>query len=141
MAVPFLSIAYIACMSRFPRHLDPQCRPTPMWNAVSPGPNGTLHGFSALCWYTGKEMFERLGGDVPVGLIAGSVGGSPIELWLPPGDVNISSACGVDDPPCDNQHNLSDSLFYNEFIQPFEPFVTHFNDSSSRMLHYTGIHV
>jgi hypothetical protein len=30
---------------------DPTCVDTPEWNDVLPGPNGTVHGFSALCWY------------------------------------------------------------------------------------------
>merc|ERR1712190_30895 len=38
--------------------------------------------FSAVCWYTGKSHFERMGGAVPVGLIEAAVGGSPIEFWL-----------------------------------------------------------
>ena len=40
--------------------------------------------FSAVCWYTGKSLFEQLGGSTPVGLLQTSVGGSPIEYWLPP---------------------------------------------------------
>ena len=38
-----------------------------------------------MCWYSGKALFERLGGQTPVGLIMAAVGGSPIEYWLPPG--------------------------------------------------------
>lgn len=68
-------------------------------------------------------MFEALGGRVPIGLIVGSVGGSPIEVWLPPGDVNTSEACGIDDPPCDINNNLTDSIFYNRFIEPFAPYT------------------
>ena len=87
------------------------------------GPGGTVHGFSAVCWYTGKNMFEKLGGDVPVGLIVGSVGGSPIEFWLPPGHVNSSSACGADEPPCDINNNITDSDFFNRLIKPFMPYT------------------
>jgi sialate O-acetylesterase len=96
----------------------------PQWNKVSPGPNGTLHGFSAVCWYTGKSLFEQLGGRTPVGLIAGSVGGSPIEFWLPEGSVN-NSVCGRDDPPCDTggAKNLTDSGFYKKLILPFAPYT------------------
>ena len=104
-------------------HPSPACF-QPQWNRVSPGPNGTLHGFSAVCWYTGKALFERLGGAAPVGLAVGSVGGSAIELWLPPGDVNATgAACGVDDPPCDTTGNLTDSLFYNAHIAPLAPYT------------------
>jgi hypothetical protein len=34
-------------------HKKPGCEPHAMWNDVFPGPNGTVHGFSAICWYTG----------------------------------------------------------------------------------------
>jgi hypothetical protein len=91
----------------------PDCVPAPMWNDVFPGPNGTVHGFSAVCWYTGKNIFEKLGEKVPVGMMVGSVGGSSIELWLPDGSANNSKVCGEDEPPCDTTGNLTDSLFNN----------------------------
>lgn len=64
--------------------------------------------FSAVCWYTGKSLFEKLGSDTPVGLLQTSVGGSPIEYWLPPESsahvpVNVNS-CERDVPQCDNQY-------------------------------------
>ena len=40
----------------------------------------TLPYFSAVCWYTGKAVFERLGGKVPIGLIQGANGGTAIEV-------------------------------------------------------------
>jgi len=89
-----------------------------VWNKVTPD---TLPLFSALCWYTGKALFESLGGKVPIGLMKGSVGGSPIEFWLPPGHVN-NSMCGVDNPPCD-QKKYSDSAFYNIYIKPLVPYT------------------
>ena len=101
------------------------CRSRPEWNAVVPGlEGGTLPGFSALCWYTGRTMFEQLGGRVPVGLMAGAVGGSPIEFWLPRGHVN-NSLCGVDNPPCDTggPHGYKDGDFFEQLIEPFQPFT------------------
>eukprot|EP01052_Picozoa_sp_SAG31_P022030 SAG31_NODE_1733_length_7417_cov_1.994397_7_plen_358_part_00 len=96
-----------------------------MWNQALPGTNGTVRGFSAVCWYTGVSLFEQLGGAVPVGLIAGSVGGSPIEFWLPSGHVNTSKACGIDAPPCDSggTQGYSDSEFFERLIQPFMPYT------------------
>ena len=104
---------------------DPSCVAVPMWNDVLPGPNGTVHSFSALCWYSAKNLFEGLGGDTPVGAIVGSVGGSAIEFWLPPGDVNTTSACGVDVPPCDTggTKNISDSQFFERLIAPLAPYT------------------
>ena len=67
-------------------------------------------------------MFEKLGGNVPVGLIVGSVGGSPIEFWLPSGSANNSKACGADNPPCDAR-NFADSDFFVQFIEPLMPYT------------------
>ena len=58
-----------------------------------------------------------------VGLRQGAVGGSAIEFWLPPGDVNTTSACGKDDPPCDNNHNITDSQFFERLIRPLQPYT------------------
>ena len=53
----------------------PGCVAEPEWNDVVPGENGTVAGFSAPCWYTGKAMFDRLSGRSPIGLIRAAVGG------------------------------------------------------------------
>jgi len=79
--------------------------------------------FSAVCWYTGKSLFEKLGGRTPVGLLQSSVGGSPIEYWLPPASgahppLNVN-ACERDVPQCDNQYN--DSFFFTDIVQQLVP--------------------
>ena len=51
-----------------------------------------IRNFSAVCWLTGRDLFERLGGDVPVGLAVSSMGAHPIESWLGP---NQLEACGI----------------------------------------------
>ncbi|UJR06673.1 hypothetical protein I4U23_010959 [Adineta vaga] len=38
--------------------------------------------FSAVCWLYGRMIHEALDGR-PIGLIASSYGGTPIELWMP----------------------------------------------------------
>jgi sialate O-acetylesterase len=38
-------------------------------------------GFSAVGWWAGRVMYER--GNIPIGLIDNSVGGSGAEAWLP----------------------------------------------------------
>ena len=101
------------------------CRSQPEWNEVVPGVAGTVAKFSAICWYTGIDLFASLGGKVPVGLITGAVGGSPIEFWLPPGHVNDTEHCGVDAPPCDNggKNGYHDSDFWEQLISPFAPYT------------------
>lgn len=71
-----------------------------------------------MCWYTGKSHFERLGGAVPVGLLAAAVGGSPIEYWLS----NASIAkCEVDEPQCDPK--WPDATFYEDQIVSLQPYT------------------
>ena len=93
-------------------------RAGPMWNAASPGQQGTVAAFSGLCWLTGRALFEALGGAAPVGLIAGAVGGTPIEGWLPAGV--LGATCPADTPPCGG---AADSALYASFIAPFAPYT------------------
>ena len=51
-----------------------------------------IKNFSAVCWLTGRDLFERLGGEVPVGLVVSSMGAHPIESWLGPDQLE---ACGI----------------------------------------------
>lgn len=85
------------------------------WFAPSPK---ALQTFSAICWYTGKILSEYHHGNVPIGLIEAAVGGSPIEYWIPSDTIH---ACETDIPVCDD--HLSDSVFYEEFIQPLQPYT------------------
>jgi sialate O-acetylesterase len=55
------------------------------WSVASPesvgGPNWKY--MSAVCWLYGRMIHQALGGR-PMGLIASSWGGTPIEVWMPP---------------------------------------------------------
>ena len=65
-----------------------------IWYQVDPI---SIKNFSAVCWLTGKNLFENLGGEVPVGLVVSSMGAHPIESWLGPAQlatcVTASSHC------------------------------------------------
>lgn len=51
----------------------------------------TIGEFSALAYFYGKELREKL--NVPVGIVDASLGGSPIEAWLDPQTMrNVPSA-------------------------------------------------
>ncbi|XRB04693.1 sialate O-acetylesterase [Pycnococcus provasolii] len=66
------------------------------WTDAATGLDGApWTTFSATCWFFGRNLYDRLGGDVPVGLVAVSVGGTAIELWTP---VSDQSKC--QDAPC-----------------------------------------
>jgi sialate O-acetylesterase len=55
------------------------------WSVASPksigGPDWSY--MSAVCWLYGRMIHQALGGR-PIGLIAATWGGTPIELWMPP---------------------------------------------------------
>lgn len=86
------------------------------WAEASP--TSLDDGFSAVCWYTGKNYYENLGGKVPVGLFEAAVGGSPIEYWLSSESI---AKCEIDEPQCDDQ--LPDSSFYDDQIVSLQPYT------------------
>jgi sialate O-acetylesterase len=55
------------------------------WSVASPktvgGPSWDY--MSAVCWLYGRMIHQSLGGR-PIGLIATSWGGTPVEFWMPP---------------------------------------------------------
>jgi sialate O-acetylesterase len=67
---------------------------------------GGLH-FSAVCWIFGREVFDALGGSVPIGLVSNNMGGTAIESWSTP---ETSTECNVTNV---------DSVLYNAMINPY----------------------
>ena len=55
------------------------------WSVASPKTVGgpSWNYMSAVCWLYGRQIHQALGGR-PIGLIATSWGGTPIENWMPP---------------------------------------------------------
>ena len=45
---------------------------------------GTIANFSASCWFMGADLSDALGGQVPIGLIDNSAGGTSIHYWASP---------------------------------------------------------
>lgn len=39
-------------------------------------------GFSAICWFAARDLFDSLGGTTPVGAIDQSYGGTSIQFWM-----------------------------------------------------------
>eukprot|EP00928_Gymnodinium_smaydae_P063737 TRINITY_DN47231_c0_g1_i1.p1 TRINITY_DN47231_c0_g1~~TRINITY_DN47231_c0_g1_i1.p1 ORF type:complete len:503 (+),score=44.60 TRINITY_DN47231_c0_g1_i1:66-1574(+) len=79
------------------------------WFPVTPE---SLSFFSAVCWYTGKALYEHHAGQVPIGLIQGENGGTPIEKFIPNASIEF---CGAREPPrtCQGQ---PDQFFYNTIV-------------------------
>lgn len=76
-------------------------------NRTSIGGNGGFGYFSAVCWVFGREVFDALGGKVPIGLINNNWGGTPVESWSTPESLK---ACNVSVP---------DSVLFNAMIHPY----------------------
>lgn len=75
-----------------------------LWQLVN---NITISGFSAVCWFGGRDLFQQL--HVPIGLMDISVGGTSITEWSPP---NAISKCAW------NKNNDSNSDLWNGMIYP-----------------------
>eukprot|EP00756_Hemistasia_phaeocysticola_P057874 Hpha_TRINITY_DN34483_c0_g1::TRINITY_DN34483_c0_g1_i1::g.96121::m.96121/K05970/SIAE; sialate O-acetylesterase len=79
------------------------------WNVSSPEVVGGAgwQEFSAVCWFTFRDVFDQLGGKVPFGLISNNWGGTPIEHWSSPSAIAKCSA------------TKKDSTLYNAMIHPY----------------------
>ncbi|MHC4376729.1 MAG: family 16 glycoside hydrolase [Planctomycetota bacterium] len=62
--------------------LDPEARIDASWKVCEPS---SAEEFSAVGYYFGRELLEDL--DVPVGVVQTAWGGTPVESWVPQGDL------------------------------------------------------
>jgi hypothetical protein len=85
----------------------------------------TVAGFSAICYLTAADVFDSRQGSVPMGLINTAVGGTAIQLWLPPMQTGECVEAGV--------HALFDqapwtySCWYNGMVSPLVSGPTDFS--------------
>jgi sialate O-acetylesterase len=78
------------------------------WTAVTPkSVGGPEFGyFSAICYFFGRDVFNALGGSVPLGLVSDNWGGTCLQSWASPA---VNKACGVTSAP----------TLYNAMIAPY----------------------
>jgi hypothetical protein len=62
------------------------------WTAVTPASvgGGAFDFFSAIGYLFGRDIFNALGGSVPVGIISNNWGGTCLQSWSPP---YVNAAC------------------------------------------------
>jgi len=75
---------------------------------IGAGPVG-WNTFSAVCWLTGRDIHDALGGKVPIGLISSNWGGTHVQVWQP--------ARSVMD--CNGGKNATGGVLYNSMIAPY----------------------
>jgi sialate O-acetylesterase len=84
------------------------------WTIAAPD---TVPGFSAVCYLTAAAIYDEMAGTLPLGLIDTSVGGTAIELWLPPRRFND---CAAAIPPgMVFRWPWSASCWFNGMVSPF----------------------
>jgi sialate O-acetylesterase len=83
-----------------------------IWFPVTPT---TIQNFSSVCWLTGRDLFDAMGGTVPVGIAMNAVGAHPIEAWMGPNELK---ACGITSD-CGSSPN---SKIWGSTIVPMHPY-------------------
>ncbi|XP_006811394.1 sialate O-acetylesterase-like [Saccoglossus kowalevskii] len=77
--------------------------------------NTVAHGaklyFSAVCWFYGRNLYDHL--KYPIGLIASSWGGTPIEAWSSPDSLKACNRTETDSK-ISLSENMSDIFGYGE---------------------------
>lgn len=81
----------------------------------APASANSVKGFSAVCWFGGRDTFDALGGDIPIGVIESDVGGTGVEFWSPAAAI---AECNQSTPST-NGPSGNDASLYNGWIAPF----------------------
>jgi len=77
--------------------------------------------FSAVAWYFGRQLRDRL--DMPVGVIQSAVGATNADAWLPPQVAAQFPWMDVGAPFDGNRDQLKPSVCYNGLIHPLVGFT------------------
>ena len=91
--------------------------PVRAWTAVTPSVVGQ---FSAICYYTVRNIAAMHTGERPVGLIETDWGGTPVQAWTPQAGLQ---ACGLPLHNCTTEPggNCMDypTKLFNHMVYPF----------------------
>ena len=72
---------------------------TSAWGVAGPDAFGTeaFSYFSAVCYFTGRDLYRAMDGKVPIGLVASDWGGQTVEAFSSPDALN-DKTCGGTQP-------------------------------------------
>ena len=92
-------------------------KPQRTWTKVSPAVIGK---FSAICYYTVRDVARLKTGSRPQGLIESDWGGTPVQAWTQPEGL---AACGFSTTNCTTEKGGNcmhyPSVLYNHMVFPF----------------------
>lgn len=90
------------------------------WTECSPE---TMIDFSAIGYFFARDLQKKL--DVPIGIINSSMGGSPIEVWMPTfkGNKEVSIPKSAEKLPETSWSPKTPGVLYNAMIHPLTNFV------------------
>jgi sialate O-acetylesterase len=71
-------------------------------------------GFSAACWFFGRDVYDALETKRPIGLMATHVGGTPDQHWSSPDAIDKCKGS----EPWDWPANFTDSVLWNGKVVP-----------------------
>ena len=88
-----------------------------LWNGNI---NDTMGIFSAVCYYTGRDLYLALNETVPIGLFQSSFGGTVVEAWT---SLERNAECGPITPLSPHENNTQNQPggSYNAMIHPLLP--------------------
>ena len=79
--------------------------------------NASFSYFSAACWLQGRHLFDKLGGQVPLGLLTSAVGGTRVHCWS---SEDALKQC-PQYLPAGQKGKTGDSDLWNTMIAPLLP--------------------
>jgi len=77
-------------------------------------PSAAGGGYSAACWFYGRDIYNALPTKVPVGLISTYVGGTPVQHWTSPDGLATCEGPNTWDWP----KGFTDSVLWNAMVVP-----------------------
>eukprot|EP00038_Savillea_parva_P031294 m.84665 g.84665 ORF g.84665 m.84665 type:complete len:592 (-) comp9603_c0_seq1:3750-5525(-) len=120
---PHVRIFNVAQDSSDTKERDLRQPPTIPWTAPT---NATIPTFSATCWFVARNLYNELGGTVPIGVVQSASGGTAVRNWAP---IEALAKCPqpYNSPDKYGTHPYMHAVLYNAMIHPFTTAPTAFS--------------